>query len=55
MINVYDKNGNFTSEFKVLVDNYINEEMKKFTTNGKFDREKAVDYIRNYLKEHEDE
>lgn len=51
MINVYDKNGDFTPEFKSLVDNYINEEMEKITTNGTFDREKAIEYIRNYLKE----
>lgn len=51
MINVYDKDENFTPEFKSLVDNYINEEIEKITTNGQFDREKAIEYINNYLKE----
>lgn len=55
MINIYDKDGNFTTEFKSLVDNYIKEQIEKITTNGTFDREKAIEYIRNYLKEHKDE
>lgn len=55
MINVYDKDGNFTPEFKSLVDNYVKEQIEKITTDGKFNREKAIEYINNYLKEHKDE
>ena len=55
MINVYDENNEFTKEFKDLVDKYIQEQIQKVTTDGKFDREKAIEYIRNYLKEHKDE
>ena len=51
MINVYDEDGNFTSEFKSLVDNYIKEQIEKITVDGKFNREKAIEYINNYLKE----
>lgn len=56
MINVYDKDGNFTAEFKSLVDNYIKEQIEKITTDGKFDRKKEIEYINinNYLKEHKD-
>ena len=55
MIEIYDENKNFTPEFKNLVDIYIKEQIEKITTDGKFDREKAVEYIKNYLKEHKDE
>lgn len=51
MINVYDENKNFTPEFKDLVDKYIKEEIEKITVDGKFNREKAIEYINNYLKE----
>lgn len=50
-----DDNGEFTPEFIDLVNRYINEEMKKFTIDGKFNREKAINYINNFLKEHKDE
>lgn len=52
---IMDDNGNFTPEFIDLVNRYINEEIEKITTDGKFNREKAIKYINNYLKEHKDE
>ena len=48
MINVYDENNEFTKEFKDLVDKYIQEQILKVTTDGKFDRQKAIEYIKNY-------
>lgn len=52
---IMDDNGEFTPEFIDLVNRYIKEEMEKFTVDGKFNREKAIEYINNYLKEHKDE
>ena len=51
MIYVFDENKNFTPEFKDLINRYINEEIEKITVDGKFNREKAIEYINNYLKE----
>ena len=53
MIDVYDENKEFTKEFKDLVDKYIQEEILKVTTDGKFDRQKAIEYIKNYLNRQE--
>lgn len=46
-IEVFDKQGEFTPEFKDLVDSYIKEEMQKVTTDGKFDVKKAMQYIKD--------
>ena len=51
MIDVYDENGEFTEEFKNLVDQYVQEQILKITTDGKFDRNKAIKYIMNYLSQ----
>ena len=50
-IDVYDKDGNFTPEFKNLVDSYVQEEMAKVTTDGKLNRKKALAYIIQHMKE----
>ena len=50
-IDVFDSEGKFTVEFKELVDNYIQEELAKVTTDGKLDYNKALIYIKEHMKE----
>ena len=45
-IEVLINGGEFTPEFKDLVDSYIREEMQKVTTDGKLDYNKAINYIK---------
>lgn len=45
-IEVFNKQGEFTPEFKDFVDSYIKEEMQKVTTDGKLDYSKAIKYIK---------
>ena len=45
-IEVFDRQGEFTPEFKDLVDSYIAKKIQKVTTDGKFDYNKAINYIK---------
>lgn len=49
-INVFDRKGDFTQEFKDYVNSLVDKEVAKVTTNGEFDRDKAIAYIREHSK-----
>jgi hypothetical protein len=49
-IEIFDKDGAFTVEFKKYVASIIQEEMRKVTSDGKLDRAKALEYIHQFNK-----
>lgn len=54
IIDAFDKDGNFTVEFKQYVKKLIDSETEKITTDGKCDREKMIAYINDCIKKESD-
>ena len=49
-INIINEKGEFTPEFKELVDKYVDEEIQKVCTDGKLDYNKMLEYIKEHAK-----
>ncbi len=49
-INIMNDKGEFTPEFKELVDKYVDEEIQKVCTDGKLDYSKMLEYIKEHAK-----
>ena len=51
-INIMNDKGEFTPEFKELMDKYVDEEIKKVCTDGKLDYNKMLEYIKEHAKKY---